>query len=163
MKKIPLSRNKFALVDDDMFEYLNQFKWYCDSEGYVIRGKRINGKTKRISMARLIMGNPIGKMIDHKNHNLLDNCRNNLRICTDSQNLANQQKTRGTSQFKGVSWHKNRPKKWVSSLQIDYKRIHLGYFDSEIEAAKAYDKTAKKLFGQFAHLNFERENYVKVS
>ena len=158
-KKISLTRNQFAFVDDIDFEWLNRWKWQAmfnwNKTGFYAR-RRAGGKT--IYMHRLIMNCPPDKDIDHKNHNILDNRRCNLRICKNKENQANRQvHTKKTSQYKGVyvRWNK-RKKKWVSMIKHNYKNLYLGSYDSEVKAAKAYDKTAIELFGEFACLNFAK-------
>ncbi len=94
-------------------------------------------------------------VVDHINNDGMDNRRINLREATHSQNICNRKKRSGTntSEYIGVCWNKAR-RKWMSSIGHDKKNIHLGYFDSEVEAAKARDRAAKKYHGQFAYLNF---------
>jgi len=159
MKRIPLTQNKFAIVDDDMFEYLNQWKWYARKGGntfYAVRnvGKYLN--QKKIHMHRQIMNAQEGQEIDHINHNALDNRRTNLRTCTRAQNQHNRKINRNsTSKFKGVYWNKVR-RKWQARVSLNGKRPYLGSFNNELDAAKAYDKKAKELFGEFANLNFPK-------
>lgn len=161
MKKIPLTQDQFAIVDDADYEWLSQFKWCADKRVrtfYVIRSQRIKGKNFFIYMHRLILGleRDDKREADHVNGDGLDNRRSNLRIVTHRQNLWNlsAQSERGSSRFKGVSWYK-RDKKWRSGIRYNDQLIHLGYFDDEIDAAKAYDVKAKELFGEFARLNFD--------
>jgi hypothetical protein len=155
MKKIPLSQGKFALVDDDDFEWLNQWKWRLDlKSGYVVRNIRVEKKIPRIYMHRLILNPPKGLYTDHINHNKLDNRRDNLRVCTTSQNGANRlkQTKKSLSRFKGVTWHK-RDSVWQSTIKHKGKNIFIGYFNDEITAAKKYNVVAKKIFGEYAYLN----------
>ena len=157
MKTIPLTQGKMALVDEVDFKQINQYKWYAlkyNSGKYRAVRTIIDGKGRRmIYMHREIMDCPKNMQVDHENHNGLDNRRHNLRICTHSENNWNQLKTRGLSQYKGVSWHKTG-KKWRAYIALDSKYIHLGFFNDEASAAFAYDKKAKELFGRFASLNF---------
>ncbi len=103
-------------------------------------------------MHRQIMGAPAGMVVDHVNHKTLDNQRENLRVCTQSQNNANQRKTRGASRFKGVAWHK-RTGKWHARIGKNGRRHHLGCFNNEALAAQAYNAAALEHFGEFALLN----------
>jgi len=92
--------------------------------------------------------------VDHIDHDGLNNSRNNLRICSLAQNARNAVGNANTSsKYKGVGWHR-RIKKWVATIQFNKKVYHMGYFENEIDAAKAYDKKARQLHRQFACLNF---------
>ena len=153
MKEILLSQGRVALVDDDMFEYLNQWKWYCNNGGYATRNSTGLHRTI-IRMHREIMNTPNGMETDHINGNSLDNRKENLRVCTHSENMHNRKvRTHISSGYKGVHWHRHN-KKWEAYIRIHSKRIFLGYFSDPAEAAHAYDKAAKNLFGEFARPNF---------
>jgi len=153
MKHISLTQDKFTIVDDDMYEYLSQWKWQVTKGGnnyYAM--SRIKNKT--VYMHRLVNNTPKGFHTDHINHNSLDNRKYNLRTCTTSQNLMNSKPVNKTSKYKGVHYFA-RDKNWQAQIMLNYKHYHLGYFDDEIEAARAYDAKAKELFGEYARLNFE--------
>lgn len=163
MKGIKLSRNLVALVDDEDFEYLNQFKWSVNSSNnafYAVRcvpapekGKYKNGKTKRkkLRMHNVILNPPKGYEIDHINNNSLDNRKSNLRIAYRGQNTCNRRAVvNTTSNFKGVSL---RGIKWRAQIQIGNKKFYLGDFASEKIAAIAYNEAALRLHGIFAVLN----------
>jgi len=116
---------------------------------------RADGNTKT-SMHREIMNAPKGLDVDHIDGNGLNNRKSNLRLCTHAENVHNSRPMRnGSSKYKGVCWHKTY-KKWYSSIGKTGKRFYLGRFDNEIDAALAYDKKAKELFGEFAYLNFAK-------
>jgi hypothetical protein len=106
-----------------------------------------------VFMHREILYAPKDKVVDHINHNGLDNRRENLRLVTIEQNVWNTRKQRRltASRYKGVTLHKGQ---WRSVIYRRKKQIHLGYFDTEETAAKAYDVKAKELFGEYACLNF---------
>lgn len=93
--------------------------------------------------------------VDHIDGNGLNNDPENLRLATPLQNSRNQKKKTGkiTSQYKGVSLFK-RDNKWQSKATVNYKTIHLGYFEQEVDAAIAYDAFVKVEFGEFAKPNF---------
>lgn len=146
-KLIPLSNGKLVKVDNYDFNELKCYNWYL-CVGYA--------ENKQLGlMHRYIMSCPDDKVIDHINHDKLDNRKQNLRICTISQNGMNQflQTVDKTSIYKGVYWDKSR-NKWQSNIVLNKKRKYIGRFDCEIDAAKAYDKKAKELFGEFALTNF---------
>lgn len=156
MKKIPLTQGKFALVDDDDFEHLSQWRWNL-VRGYAARqGRRevVNGKIKReaVYMHSYIVKAPKGKLTDHINGIVLDNRRQNLRIATRSQNGMNMKKVRGRSKYKGVYWD-HFSKKWRSGIKVNRKTIHIGRYDDEKKAAESYNFAAIKHFGEFASLN----------
>jgi hypothetical protein len=161
-KLIPLTQDKFAIVDAEDYERFREYKWYAKkgySTYYAGSGMRFfkDGKyagVKQKLMHRLITNAPKGMMVDHINHNGLDNRKSNLRVCTREQNSHNLRPYRGgSSKYKGVSRHK---RDGVFEVNIRHKRklIYLGRFKDEVEAAKAYDKKADELFGEFAFLNF---------
>ncbi|MBE9570753.1 MAG: HNH endonuclease [Proteobacteria bacterium] len=159
MKEIQLTQGYVAIVDDEDFERLDEYKWYvCKGKNtfYAARNKRGGRKNRGcILMHREILGAVSGGIIDHRDDNGLNNQKNNLRICTTQQNISNKRKELNySSRFKGVHWLKAN-KKWRAALMFKYKHIHLGLFDSEESAAHAYDRGALKFFGTFARLNFK--------
>ena len=162
MKTIPLTQGKVAIVDDRDYRWLSQYKWHAQKSGkrpglyYAVRNATINKRRKTIQMHREIMNPPDGFEIDHRNNNALDNRRLNMRTCTRAQNMANSRAQKGkSSAFKGVSFHKEY-RKWRGRITHLGKDLHLGFFRSQVRAAKAYDDRAKELFGEFARLNFPR-------
>ena len=153
MKRIPLTRGKFALVDDRDFMRVAQFKWSAIWNGHTWYASRSVGKRpnrQQMLMHRFILALPIGRtpQADHRNLNGLDNRRRNLRPATPSQNNANTRYRKNKSGFKGVSWH-NRDHLWVARIRVHPKRILLGYFKSAKDAAQAYKKAALLFFGAF--------------
>lgn len=161
MRTIPLTRGHVALVDDEDFEALSQFKWGArrkDHLVYAVRKVRAGPYRQRdVLMHREILAAPRGTDVDHINGNGCDNRRANLRAATREQNARNSRaRTDGTSRFRGVSWY--RPlERWRAALRGGGKTIHVGYFHNEEEAARAYDDAARQHHGAFASLNFPRE------
>ena len=156
MKEIQLTQEKVALVDDDDFEWLNQWKWYAGKTRntyYAIRNSPIdeNGKQIKIYMHREIMNTPKEVLTDHKDRDGLNNQKHNIRLCTYSQNGANR-KSYGVSKYLGVCWDK-QSNKWIVRIETDNKSTYLGCFKIEKDAAMAYNEAAKKQHGEFANLN----------
>jgi len=153
MKEIKLTRGCVALVDDEDFEYLSQWKWYAGGREGNIYARRSISKHKKILMHRLIMNTPDDMEVDHRDRNKLNNQRSNLRNCNHLQNMVNRE-PEGASQYKGVSFAYRRGKKLiVSQIRIEGKSTHIGYFKTEEEAARRYNEKALELHGEFAYLN----------
>jgi hypothetical protein len=172
MKKIPLTRGEFALVDDKDYDKLKGYKWQVSiyNKRTVTKYARramlpedgFRGKRRTILMHRQILGviHKPKKTTDHINNNGLDNRRENLRFCNKAQNNRNKPKYKPGkyAHYKGVVFlPKGVYKRWKAKAGKSGKYYHGGTFASEIEAAKAYDELAIKLFGKFASLNFPKE------
>jgi len=158
---IPLSQDQVAIVDQNDYGNLIKYKWHVvkikGKYFYAVRHERIgecqiSSLRKNVFMHRQVMNISGDILIDHKNGYGLDNRRENLRLATRQQNMFNSNPIGGSSRHKGVSWHK-RKKKWIVHIGYNAKLIHLGYFDSEEEAALAYNEAAVKYHGEFARLN----------
>lgn len=170
-KIIPLTKGVFAVVDEEDYERLTGFtpqittrndtpktyRWYFSNNGgaYATYGGRIN-KT-HVAMHRLIMNAPDHLEVDHINGNRLDNRKENLRLATRSENQRNTQKSkRGiTSKYKGVCYDKKQ-----GQYKAEINGKFLGYYNSELVAATAYDKAANEMYGKFAKCNFPDEEYA---
>lgn len=160
MKEIQLTKGKVALVDDEDFEHLNQWKWQWHKGKYTVyamRSQRVGfRKRESILMHRQILSvtNPCIH-IDHKDGNGLNNQKSNIRICDRSQNGMNQQKqVRSLSGFKGVTIDKHKKcNPWRARISVKGKYLFLGYYPTEKAAAIAYNKKAAELFGEFARPN----------
>jgi hypothetical protein len=154
MKEIPLVNGRgIALVDDEDFPYLSQMKWYLIQPQRACKyaHTKLNGRTTY--MHRLVLGSPKGLEVDHIDNDGLNNQRANLRLATRGQNNMNIHSLGGKSKYRGVS-RNGANTKWMAYIKKDGKQTHLGYFDSEIDAALAFDEMARVLFGDFSRLNF---------
>ncbi len=145
-----------TFVDNEDYEYLNQWDWRLSPKGYAYRSE---GDPRKNTQKIIFIHGAImqAKGIDHKDRNKLNNQRDNLRLANQTQNNANKhtlaRKTiKSKSQYKGVSWYKTT-NTWVAQIQQNYKKLNLGYYQNELDAAKAYNAKALELFGEFAQLN----------
>jgi len=159
MKEIELTQGKVAIVDDEDFEWLGQWKWYASNNKYTWYARRTDysgWKHQTIRMHRAILEyhgyDLTGLSVDHINHNGIDNRLKNLRPATQSQNQHNQRPMRGICEYKGVYWDSVH-NKWRVQITANHHQIHLGLFDDKKTAAKIYNRAAVKLFGEFACLN----------
>ena len=164
MKEIILTQGKVSLVDDEDYDYINQFKWHAlkqDKGFYAGRKIRINGKRKYLFIHQIICPVSKGLEVDHIDHNGLNNQKYNLRSATHAQNMHNSSQNQSnsgkqinnTSGYKCVFWHKKN-KKWFVQIGKDNKIYFLGYFIDPIEGAKTYDVAAVLLFEDYCLLNF---------
>jgi hypothetical protein len=153
------TEGKFTIVDPPDFYRLNSFNWLCsgrDDNLYAARVVRTpSGRLNTILMHKEILDAPPGLLVDHTNTNSLDNRRSNLRLATPSQNSCNSRrdKSKTCSRFRGVSFSK-RKQKWFAAIRANGRKLWLGYFDSELDAAKAYDEAARMYHKEFASINF---------
>lgn len=152
MREIKLTKGYVALVDDDDYELLSKYKWTALERGTCTYAVTM------VTMHRLIKGEykNTGALVDHIDGNGLNNQKQNLRLANRRENTQNRRKAQNkngkpfSSQYKGVSFESN---KWRSKIVVDGKKINLGRFENELDAAKAYDTAAIKYFGSFAKLN----------
>jgi len=153
MKKIELTKNKVALVDDEDYEFLNRWKWYAAKGGQTYYARRntqySDGKQHTLFMHRLLMMPAPEQEVDHKDRDGLNNQKANLRVCTHRENTARSMRKNKTS-YRGVEKHGN---KWRASINSYKKRIYLGSYHTPEEAATAFNKAAIERYGEFACLN----------
>lgn len=167
MKEIKLTQDKVTLVDDNDYEYLMQWQWNASKGVKTYYARRTaNDPRRTVIMHRELLGAKKGQMVDHKDHNGLNNQRENIRLCSARDNCRNRP-SRGLSKYLGVvqfcccKQYTNKAgeqieKKyhyWRTSVYVDGKRKYLGSFSSEIEAAIIYNIAARKYYREFANPN----------
>lgn len=163
LEHIKLSNGLVARVDKTDFEAVRCFPWFAVKQGNIwyahanvtdCQGHRI------LKMHRMVAGALRGQAVDHRNGDGLDNTKGNLRLATKSQNAANGAKHKdGKSKFKGVSFDKQTGK-WRAQLFAQGKRVNIGRFVLEEDAARAYDGAAKQAFGDFSRTNFDPTSFI---
>lgn len=156
MKKIPLSQDKFAFIDDQDFDLVSGFHWHAVANRnktvfYAVTHIYKDGKRTTLQMHRLLLGDQAKCLfIDHIDMNGLNNSRLNLRTCTHSQNMQNKgPKKNNKSGFKGVIFHPIT-KTWTARIMVNKKAYSLGYHKTPELAHAAYCKAAKELHREFA-------------
>jgi hypothetical protein len=153
-KQVPLTRGQVAIVDDEDYErvmaagpwhvYLNKHMWYP---------RRRVGKRHQ-PLANFVLGTVDSCMIDHIDHNGLNNCKHNLREVSYTENNHNRRKQHNTtSTYYGVS-RSTSGDSWEASIRKDGKYYYIGKFRDQLTAARAYDNKARELYGVMARLNF---------
>lgn len=153
---IALTKGKYAIVDEEDFDRVNQFKWYLNKpKPKSLREYAMRNRTPEcsfIKMHRFILGATDPKVkVDHINGNGLDNRRSNLRLCSNAENSRSSARRQNVkSPYRGVSWNGNG---YFASIRVNYQAIYLGFFQSPEEAALAYNEAAIKHHGEFAKLN----------
>lgn len=155
---------EYFTIDAEDYNLIKDYSWHRLPEGYVAATKVINKKQESFLLHRLILGS-VGYHVktDHRNGNVLDNRRCNLRACTNAENLRNSKPRKvynghaTTSQYKGVHLRKDT-NEWEAGICVDNVQRSIGSFKTEIEAAKAYNREAIKLHGLFARLNVIEDN-----
>lgn len=156
MKTIPLTQGKFALIDDADFDLVSKFKWCAQNRpsGICYAVTRFPGSRKLIYLHRFVMGEPSGMMVDHINHNGLDNQKENLRSCTCSQNQMNRTgaQMNSTSGARGVSL-KKISSQWQAQIRLNGRLKYLGLFSSIGAASAAYVAANAKYFGDFGGIS----------
>lgn len=161
MFKIPLSQNQFAVVDEDDFLRFGHFVWSARWQPRTRSFDVVRKKDgKMVYMSREVTGAEKGLVVDHRNHDTLNNRKSNLRICVKKDNNRNRRKPiTNKSGYKGVFRYPGRlTRPWAARIKVNAKQIHLGYFADPKEAAVRYDRAAIEHFGEFAFLNFGGSN-----
>lgn len=152
--RIPLQRGLFTLVSVRDYAIVSRYKWYAskDHKGNFY----VRETASDCYLHRFILGPQPQEKVDHRNHDGLDNRRCNIRVCTQAQNLRNKRGDPGKSGFRGVHYHR-RDNLWHARISVGNKNVGLGYYKDKLDAARAYDRAALKLSGEFAILNFPEE------
>lgn len=164
MKSIELSRGLFAVVDDDDYDFLMQWKWtalVAPRTFYAYRRQRMTDrKYAPVFMHRLLLATPEGMVTDHIDGDGLNNTRGNLRIATQRQNMMNRRPQRGgTCPLKGVWRDNTAPRKpWRSAIRVNGRLVYLGRFDRPEDAASAYATAASEYFGEFHRISEGSQN-----
>lgn len=162
MALITLTNRMTVIVDDHLFEDLNEHRWTfkgrLTGSGYAVRTYKDEDGVRRTEyMHRRIAQTPAGLLTDHANGNTLDNRLENLRHVTTKQNGMNRKANRcSTSRFIGVSFVE-RYQKYVAQIKAEGRVINLGYYEVEEDAARARDEATKRHYGEFVRLNFPDE------
>lgn len=155
-----MAQPKYAKVDPADYKRLRGYEWLAkkSNKSFYARGCVEDSKTAKMKATYLhqkILQVPQGLVVDHINHDGMDDRRANLRAATRAQNIRNRKKFAKSSgsKYKGIYFRK-KTRKWEATITFERKKIFLGYFRDEIDAAKAYDRAARKYHGEFASLNF---------
>jgi hypothetical protein len=158
MKEIKLTQGYTTQVDDDMYDYLMQWKWYAHKEGPFVyatrtkcKGNGDEGNRGLVKMHRVIMNTTDGMQVDHVDHDTLNNQKSNLRNCTLQENQWNREPIKGKKLPKGISMF--RGKQYRARITVDYVEHHLGHFDTIEPAIEAYRKASEFYFGDFRYKN----------
>ena len=167
MRFLGLTRGFWAMVDDEDYERLLVYKWHAAPSKWRVYAGRVRRVSEGAGPERVLLHyevlglmNPLkdGRVIDHIDRNGLNCCKDNLRLCTNSENAANRgpNKQQKSSKYKGVFYLRERryyKAGWVASIRCKGKRHYLGFFNDEYTAVKAYNVAAYRKFGEFAYLN----------
>lgn len=165
LSKVPLTQGEFALIDEADLPIIEGYTWCVGitrSHKTARTNITVNGKSKALLMHRLILGlNNPSICVDHIDGNPLNNCRNNLRVCSQAENVRNKKKRPERTQFKGVTrYFRPVPHPFYARISVNRKTICIGSYETPEEAARAYDEAARKHHGIFAALNFPRTGEV---
>lgn len=152
MATLPLTKGYMATVDDADFAWLNEWKWTALVTRRLAYAYRRISKTQTLLMHRAILRAASTQIVDHVDFDGLNNRRDNLRLCTKTQNQAHSRHPIGTTGFRGVTLNKSA--KTIRYVAQSAATGYIGSFDSAEDAAIAYDNIARELYGPFAQLNF---------
>lgn len=151
-KIIRLRNRGYSLIDESDYGPVGELKWFQTVRGYTMSTKTFKQPPKRLSIHRLVLPTKPGFEVDHINRNPLDNRRSNLRQCTHAQNLTNIVKPRKRMAYRGV-YKRSKGARYEVLFKVNGKPKCFGHYDTELEAAKAYNVFIKQYQGEFAILN----------
>jgi hypothetical protein len=148
---------EWVQIDPEDQAFLEEANWRWDKDGYVVRGKRVNGTYKMLRFHREVLKYHGYELTNKNKVDHIDGVRNhnnkaNLRICSHTENSANRRSTRGGSAYKKVSWDKRRGG-WQARVTTAGRSLYIGTFPSEREAAYFYNQAARQIHGEYAQLN----------
>jgi AP2 domain. len=160
--QVPLGHGVYAIIDAEDAPIVVQHRWgklKVGNKYYAVSWSHdADRKTVNTLLHRLLMNPPEGMDVDHRNGDSLDCRRENMRICTEQENVFNRPKRDGSKNpYIGVYRQIKSPNRWYAKIMNDGKTIHLGGYDTPEDAARAYDAKARELRGEFAYLNFPDE------
>lgn len=147
------------LIDEEDIEMCKPYTWVLHQYAHKSGTEYFYGQQAKcksgggVLLQRFLMSEPKGLVVDHINHNTLDNRRSNLRVCENRENIRNAKllNTNTTSGYKGVTWDKHS-RKWMANIRVDYHKKTLGYFNTPEEAAKCRQAAELKYFGEYTPL-----------
>lgn len=157
-KQIKLNNGKFVIIDDEDFAYLSRFSWHFNVDEVCMTLTDRQGNQRHFEMHKFLIKHPPATRVYYKNRNPLDCRKNNLEAMSINYGVHKNRKAKTwggrktSSRFKGVSFSKSA-NKWMAYISGEKDRKYLGLFNSELEAAKEYNKVALEIFGENAYQN----------
>lgn len=152
---VPLTKGYEAVIDAADVPLVGQYNWCAAVKPHTVYARRTDGSTgkeRTVLLHRVLMGEPDGLEVDHRDGDGLNNRRDNLRVATNAQNQHNQRtRNDNSSGFKGVSWY-GRGKKWQVRIKLNGKQRHIGYHATPEEAHAAYAAASERLHGDFGRI-----------
>jgi len=153
---VPLTRGYEAIVDIEDAGMASGYNWYVMFCGenlvYAARNERVTGKRKTILMHRVVANPSEKQVVDHRDHNGLNNRKSNLRVCSHTENIRNSRKRLdNTSGYRGVCWNK-KLRKWQAEINVNGEVIYLGTFKDIEKAYQAYCKASRRYHKDYSNI-----------